>query len=150
MLVSELLAGKPGPVLSTTVDTLVYDVAQVLRDKKIGLLVVCGPGEKIVGVLSERDIVRGFANKGAEIVDVTVAELMTKDVLTCTPSDDTGSVLRRLWINNIRHMPVVENNVLVGILSVRDLLKSIAEAGGDTARDILVAVLQEGKLYPGA
>jgi len=121
-----------------------------LRDRKIGLLVVCGPGDKIVGVLSERDIVRGFADQGAGVAQATVGDLMTKDVQTCEPGDDTGAVLRRLWMNNIRHMPVVENEVLVGVLSVRDLMKSLTQEGTSRARDVLIEVLKEGRYYPGA
>ena len=150
MKVSQLLDEKPGPIHSTTADQLVYEVAQVLREKKIGLVVVCGENGEIVGVLSERDIVRGLAENGAGIMETKVSELMTKDVLTSTPDDDTGAVLRRLWINNIRHMPVVEGKKLVGVLSVRDLLKSITQESSSRARDVLIEVLAEGKLYPGA
>jgi len=150
MRVSEILAEKPGPVVSTTAETSIHDVAKVLRDKKIGLLVVCAPGDKIVGVLSERDIVRGFADQGSDITQAKVEDLMTKDVQTCEPADDTGAVLRRLWMNNIRHMPVVEDGVLVGVLSVRDLMKSLTQEGSSRARDVLIEVLREGRYYPGA
>ena len=75
-------------------ESSLHDVAKVLRDRKIDLLVVSGPGEKIFGVLSERDIVRGFADKGADVAQATVGNLMTKDVQTCEPGDDTGAVLR--------------------------------------------------------
>ena len=75
---------------------------------------------------------------------------MTKVVLTCTPDDDTSVVLRLLWINNLRHMPVVRDDLLVSILSVRDLLKSITEEGGTRARKILLDVLREERYYPGA
>ena len=75
---------------------------------------------------------------------------MTKVVLTYTPDDDTSVVLRLLWINNLRHMPVVRDDLLVSILSGRDLLKSITEEGGTRARKILLAVLREERYYTGA
>ena len=75
---------------------------------------------------------------------------MTKDSLTCTPDDDTSAVLRRLWINNIRHIPVVRDDLLIELLSVRNLLKSNAEEGGTRAQEILLDVLREGRYYPGA
>ena len=149
MQVRQLLAGNRGPVETTTPATVIHEVAKILRNKKIGLVVVSGEKGAIAGVLSERDIIRGLANRGAGIVETTVSELMTRDVLTCLPSDDTAAVLRRMWINNIRHMPVVEDGELVGILSVRDLLKSITQEGGARARDILIEVLREGRYYPG-
>ena len=92
------------------------------------------PDGEIVGVLSERDFVRGFAEKGAAIMDVKVTDLMTKDVLTAGLADDSSAILRKLWINNAWHMPVVQDGALVGIL----------------ARDILLDVLREGRYYPGA
>ena len=111
---------------------------------------VSGPGDKVVGVLSESDIVRGFADQGADVAQATVGDLMTRAVQTCELGDDTGAVLRRLWMNNIRHMPVVENEVLVGVLSVRDLMKSLTQEGMSWARDVLIEVLKEGRYYPGA
>ena len=150
MKVSQLLAERSGPVLSTEPDTTIHDVAKTLRERKIGLLVVCGTRGEFVGVISERDIIRGLAEVGADVISTKVSSLMTKDVLTCTPDDDTSAVLRRLWINNIRHMTVVREDLLVGILSVRDLLKSITEEGGTRAREILLDVLREGRYYPGA
>ncbi len=150
MKVSQLLAERSGPVLSTEPDTTIHDVAKTLRERKIGLLVVCGTRGEIVDVISERNSIRGLAEVGADVISTKVSSLMTKDVLTCTPDDDTSAVLRRLWINNIRHMPVVREDLPVGILSVRDLLKSITEEGGTSAREILLDVLREGRYYPGA
>lgn len=108
------------------------------------------PDGEIVGVLSERNFVRGFAEKGAAIMDVKVTDLMTKDVLTAGLTDDSSAILRKLWINNVRHMPVVQDGALVGILSVRDLMKSLTQEDGTRAQDILLDVLREGRYYPGA
>lgn len=150
MKVRELLAEKTGPVQSVNPEDMVHSVAKILRDKKIGLVVVCGVGGEIVGVLSERDIVRGLADTGPKLMELKVADLMTEDVLTATPEDDTSAVLRKLWINNVRHMPVVQDGGLFGILSVRDLMKSLTQEDGTRARDILLDVLREGRYYPGA
>ena len=108
------------------------------------------PDGEIVGVLSERDFVRRFAEKGAAIMDVKVTDLITKDVLTAGLADDSSAILRKLWINNVRHMPVVQDGALVGILSVRDLMKSLTQEDGTRAQDILLDVLREGRYYPGA
>jgi len=108
------------------------------------------PDGEIVGVLSERNFVRGFAEKGAAIMDVKVTDLITKDVLTAGLADDSSAILRKLWINNVRHMPVVQDGALVGILSVRDLMKSLTQEDGTRAQDILLDVLREGRYYPGA
>ena len=108
------------------------------------------PDGEIVGVLSERDFVRGFAEKGAAIMDVKVTDLITKDVLTAGLAYDSSAILRKLWINNVRHMPVVQDGALVGILSVRDLMKSLTQEDGTRAQDILLDVLREGRYYPGA
>ena len=103
------------------------------------------PDGEIVGVLSERNFVRGFAEKGAAIMDVKVTDLITKDVLTAGLADDSSAILRKLWINNVRHMPVVQDGALVGILSVRDLMKSLTQEDGTRAQDILLDVLREGR-----
>ena len=150
MKVSQLLAEKAGPVQAVAPEDMVHGVAKILKEKKIGLVVVCGPDGAIVGVLSERDIVRGLAEKGAAIMDAKVTDLMTKDVLTAGLEDDTSAVLRKLWINNVRHMPVVQDGALVGILSVRDFMKSLTQEDGTRARAILLDVLREGRYYPGA
>ena len=150
MKVSQLLAEKAGPVQSAGPEDMVHGVAKILKEKKIGLVVVCGPDGAIVGVLSEHDIVRGLAEKGAVIMVVKVTDLMTKDVLTAELEDDTSVVLRKLWSNNVRHMPVVQDGALVGILSVRDLMKTLTQEDGTRARDILLDVLCEGRYYLGA
>ena len=150
MKVRQLLAAKAGPVQSVAPEDMIHGVAKILREKKNGLVVVCGPDGEIVGVLSERHIVRGFAEKGAAIMDVKVTDLMTKDVLTAGLADDSSAILRKLWINNVRHMPVVQDGALVGILSVRDLMKSLTQEDGTRAQDILLDVLREGRYYPGA
>jgi CBS domain-containing protein len=150
MKVRQLLAEKAGPVQSVAPEDMIHGVAKILKEKKIGLDVVCGPDGEIVGVLSKRDIVRGFAEKGAAIMDVKVTDLMTKDVLTAGLADDSSAILRKLWINNVRHMPVVQDGALVGILSVRDLMKSLTQEDGTRAQDILLDVLREGRYYPGA
>ena len=133
MKVSQLLAEKAGPVQSVAPEDM-----------------VCGPDGAIVGVLSERKIVRGLAEKGAAIMDVKVTDLMTKGLLTAGLEDDTSAVLRKLWINNVGHMPVVQDGALVGTLSVHDLMNSLTKEDGTRARDILLDVLREGSYYPGA
>ena len=149
MTIQAVLAGREGPVITTVAYATCVDAAQLLSDRRIGLLVVCDEDGGIVGVLSERDIVRGLAEHGSELADKSVAELMTRDVLTCAPSDSENDVIETMLDRNIRHMPVVDAGVLAGLVSIRDLMRHMIENDASRVKDKMLSIYKKSD-YPGA
>jgi CBS domain-containing protein len=87
-------------------------------------MVVSEDGRSVSGMISERDVVRGLAERGARILEVPVAELMTRTVFSCGPKDTIKQVMAEMTRRRVRHLPVVADGVLVGIVSIGDVVKS--------------------------
>ncbi|NRP12654.1 Inosine-5'-monophosphate dehydrogenase [Aliiroseovarius sp. xm-m-379] len=117
-----ILDHKGHEVITTSPTTSVRDVVAILRDKRIGAIVVIDPEGELVGILSERDIVRALADRPDHTLPGQVQELMTTDVQTCSPDDSSESVLTRMTEGRFRHMPVIEGGQLVGLISIGDLI----------------------------
>jgi CBS domain-containing protein len=129
MLVKSILKEKGPGVVAVGPDMRVIDALQVLADKRIGAVLVWDNDQKIMGILSERDVVRALPVKGAGILDIPVSELMTRTVVTCRPEDTVDRLMALMTDNRIRHVPVVESGKLMGIVSIGDVVKNkIAEA----------------------
>lgn len=125
MLVQQILKAKGGDGVITVVpDTLVSDAAQILAERRIGGVVVSSDGEKPVGILSERDIVRSLAMRGATCMDDKVSDLMTRNPVCCNRQDTSDAVLSRMTDGRFRHMPVVDDGKLVGIVTIGDVVKA--------------------------
>ncbi len=124
MNVETILAGKGRDVLTIAPDAVIADAVQLLGAKGIGAVVVSADGKMVAGILSERDIVHGLAEHGGALLDRRVDELMTRDVETCSGRDTDQEVLALMTERRFRHVPVVEDGVLVGIVSIGDVVKS--------------------------
>jgi len=125
MQVQQILKSKGiTSVFTVTPDTLVSEAAKLLAEKRIGSLVVSTNGDKAEGILSERDIVRELAARGASCLDDTVGAYMTRDPVTCTMSDTADSVLNKMTDGRFRHMPVVEDGAMVGLITLGDVVKA--------------------------
>lgn len=123
MLINTILNDKGNKVETIPDTTTLLDAAKFLDQKRIGAIVaVDGTGE-LCGVLSERDIVRRFARNGEKTVTMTVAQAMTRGVITAAPTEDVDTCLGRMTDRRIRHLPVVDNGKLIGIISIGDLVK---------------------------
>ena len=135
MLVSHILNSKPRTGVETIPPAItVREAAETLAQKKIGALIVSGDGAGILGILSERDIVRELAVRGASCLNVSVDAIMTTSVKTCTPSDTVGSISQRMSEGRFRHMPVVEDGRLCGVISIGDVVKArMSEIEGENA-----------------
>jgi CBS domain-containing protein len=109
----------------STVRTLekVADAVRKLDAERIGALVVVDRWGKLAGMFSERDVVHALARHGAEALDYEVHELMTPEVTTCTPADRIDTVMEVMTAHRIRHLPVMEDGKLVGLVSIGDLVK---------------------------
>jgi CBS domain-containing protein len=123
MIVKTILASKGSEVVSVEPTADLVAAAKLLVKHRIGVLVVTDVGSHLVGILSERDIIRVLAENGGAALQMSVAEVMTRDVLTCDITDSTNSVLKRMTTGKFRHMPVLENDRVVGLVSIGDIGK---------------------------
>ena len=129
MQVREILSAKGGRVVTIRPDATVATAVHRLALERVGALVVSEDGSAIAGILSERDVVGALAEQGAGIlaVDFRVGDLMTRRVVTCRPEDQVKTVMAEMTRRRVRHLPVVENGRLVGIVSIGDIVKSRLE-----------------------
>ena len=124
MTVAKILNSKgSGVVLTIAPDKLVSDAAAMLSERRIGSLVVSEDGASALGILSERDIVREIGRRGHGCLSETVSDMMTKDLVTCERSDKADDVLAKMTAGRFRHMPVVEEGKLVGLITLGDVVK---------------------------
>ena len=123
MLVGDVLAHHGLGVIALLPDTLVAGAALLLAEQSISAGVIIDPDRGMVGIVSERDITRGLGQHGAAVADMSVSELMTKDIVSCAPEDTVADALGVMKSMNVRHLPVVDcENHLVGMVSMRDLI----------------------------
>ena len=123
MKVQDILSAKGNRVATMRPDTSVETVAHRLRLDHIGAVVVSSDGKTIEGILSERDIVYGLVEHGIGLLKMTAADLMTREVVTCRPQDGIKDVMLKMTHRRIRHLPVLENGKLAGIVSIGDVVK---------------------------
>ena len=127
MRVSELLKTKGSSVVTLKPDALVSELVGELTRRNIGAVVVSNDGSTVKGIASERDVVRAVNQFGAAILDQPVRALMSSDVHTCSPDDAVDSLMATMTNHHIRHVPVIEHGVLVGIVSIGDVVKTRLE-----------------------
>ncbi len=125
MHVAVILKQKGPDVVTTTPERTIAETAKLLDRHRIGAVVVLdtADGGAVAGVLSERDIVRGIARHGERALAMSVRELMTSDVVVCTPGDTVQDLMGLMTLRRIRHVPVVEDGRLSGIISIGDVVK---------------------------
>jgi CBS domain-containing protein len=121
--VSEVLHDKGGSVETIRPDAKVLLAVHRMRMHNVGALVVSRDGAKVDGVLSERDIVRGLTTHGADLLEMSVVAVMSRAVPTCAPDDTLASVMAKMTRTRNRHVPVVADGRLCGIMSLGDVVK---------------------------
>ncbi len=126
MKVKELLSIKGLECFSITSDQSLLDAAKQMNECNIGALLVMDKGS-LVGIVTERDIVKNAANEAKECKDVKIRDVMSKNLLVVKPGDDLDYVMAIMIQNNIRHTPVVEESGLVGLLSMRDVVRVLVK-----------------------
>jgi CBS domain-containing protein len=125
MQVHHILSVKGDAVATVAPDAAISDAVEMLRQRGIGALVVSTDGQRIEGILSERDIVRRLAVDGPNIMDIPVRSVMTEEVMTCSGNDDTDVLMRNMTDHRVRHLPVVDDGGLLrGIVSIGDVVKA--------------------------
>ena len=139
MLIEEILLNKNKSLVTIRPDQQVNDAVAVLSDNNIGALPVVEDGNRLVGIISERDIVRLVSERGAEVLSAPIADVMTGEVFTCTPADDVDDVMGLMKSKRVRHFPVVENGRLSDMISSRDAMFAMLDESLEHRRNLAVA-----------
>ena len=123
MFVRDILAAKPsGPIYAVSRDASVSTAAELLSGKRIGAVIVREVDGPLDGILSERDIVREIGRRGVGCMSDCVADLMTSNVKSCSSTDTTQAVMQMMTEGRFRHMPVIDEGALVGVVSIGDVV----------------------------
>lgn len=129
MNVNTILNLKGGDVVTVTTSTSIVDVTKTLAKFGIGSIVVTNDDGSLAGIVSERDVVRAIAHMGADVTSEPVSEIMTENIITCQRNDSIDKIMGLMTSKRFRHMPVVEEGKLKGIISIGDVVQQrIAEA----------------------
>ena len=125
MLVQQILGSKAsGGVLSVKPTDSVSDAIKLLSEKRIGSVVVSANGESLDGILSERDVVRELGRRGAAVLAEPVSALMTANIVTCNESDTADQILQMMTDGRFRHLPVMREGKMIGLISIGDVVKA--------------------------
>ncbi|MDR3519004.1 MAG: CBS domain-containing protein [Azospirillaceae bacterium] len=124
MHVAAVLKRKGTKIITIAPDQSITKAAHLLTSNHIGAVPVVDPHDGLVGIISERDIVRGITEHGSSVLNLAVETLMTRDVLTCTPQETMGTIMDLMTTRRIRHLPVIERGALCGIISIGDAVKN--------------------------
>jgi CBS domain-containing protein len=124
MKVMDILAAKGGgEVIGIEPTATLEAAAKLLSKHRIGAVVIRGAGGRLAGILSERDIVRALAHDGAGALNYPVGQVMTRDVVTCGENDTCADIMEQMTSRKFRHLPVMRDNELVGLISIGDVVK---------------------------
>jgi CBS domain-containing protein len=129
--IRDLLKKKGNQVWSTTLDSSVLDTLKLMDEKDVGALLVLDKGN-IVGIVSERDVVRSIARSERCVLNTTILEYITKNVITVHPDQSVDDCLQLMTDKHFRHLPVVEDNKLIGLISIGDVVKEIISSKEST------------------
>lgn len=127
MKVRDMIAAKGDKVATAQPDATVDTVLHRLKLERVGALVVSKDGETVSGIISERDIVRSLPDHGAALLEMPVSKIMTKTVKTCSPDANIQEIMSEMTHSRFRHMPVVKDGKLCGIISIGDVVKNRLE-----------------------
>jgi CBS domain-containing protein len=132
MSVAAILRGKPDRLIGLEEDRSLAEAAQLLTRERIGALIVRNKAGDMIGILSERDIVRAIAKDGAAVIDRPISSMMTTEVVCVTPEDEIGEVMSLMTERRFRHLPVKRGARLIGMVSIGDVVKQrVEEAEGE-------------------
>jgi len=144
MLVEQFLGTRTGMLITCRKDDTVISAATLLSTNRIGAMPVLNNDNKLVGLLSERDVVKAIAMRGCDLMTMRVGELMSRNLVTCSVEDDMDRAMMLMNRHHFRHLPVLDDGELVGILSIRDTLEIAArdkELEANVMRDISIAAM---------
>lgn len=125
MQVADIIQKTGGRIVSTEPGRKIPEVARILEQERVGAALVRGDGGVLLGILSERDIVRGLARHGPEALAMAASDLMTAPVIVCGPETDTEELMQRMLGSRIRHLPVVRDGTLLAVVSIGDVVNAV-------------------------
>jgi CBS domain-containing protein len=123
MIVKAILSSKGPDVISIEPTATLETAVKTLATHKIGALLVLGPDRRLIGILSERDVVRVLAEQGPDVLHQPLSQVMTRKVVTCSQSDSVAVLMERMTTGKFRHLPVIEQDRLIGVVSIGDVVK---------------------------
>jgi len=129
MRISEVLATKGHTIYEVAPDASLREAASQLLERNIGALICSDRTGGIVGILSEREIARAFARQGGDLITLSVSEAMSRDVVACGGDDKVEEILDIMTETRCRHIPVVKDGVVLGLVSIGDLVKAMKREG---------------------
>jgi CBS domain-containing protein len=141
MFVNQLLKNKGGEVFTVSPEETLQSIAALLHTRKVGAFIVTDKVGRVVGVISERDIIRAIAASGASALMLPVNQFMTRDVIVARLGETIDALLERMTDRRIRHLPVMDEQKLAGIVSIGDLVKSkiaMAEHEAETLKNYIL------------
>jgi CBS domain-containing protein len=127
MFIRQILSTKGGRVIGTAPATTIAEVVGLLERERIGAVVVTDEQGRLAGILSERDVACGLARHGPALLAMRAEQIMTAKVITCAPDDRVDQVMQQMTAGRFRHVPVLEDGAMVGIISIGDVVKSRLE-----------------------
>ena len=127
MFVSDILSHKGGLVFTVSQGTTVAEIAQQLSTRRIGAVLIMADAESVAGIVSERDLVRAFAQHGPAALTLEARQIMTRDVVSCHPDDPIEHVMGLMTSGRFRHLPVMDRDELIGLISIGDVVKARLE-----------------------
>ncbi len=142
MRIREVLRRKGDTVVTVPPDASVDDLLELMSDRGIGAVVVSADGTGVIGIVSERDVVRALHAVGADVLNRPVSSIMTTEVRTCVPDDDLETLARTMTEFRVRHLPVVVDGRLHGVVSIGDIVKNRIDEL-QVERDQLVGYIQQ-------
>ncbi|MEM7070046.1 MAG: CBS domain-containing protein, partial [Pseudomonadota bacterium] len=134
--VSEILAQKGRAVFTAHHDESIEDIAKTLSEKKIGAAVILDSKDGVCGIASERDIVREIAKEGCDALSKPISVCMTQKVISCSENDSIDSLMDKMTKGRFRHLPVIDDGKLNGIISIGDVVKRKIEMAERDAEDM--------------
>ncbi len=144
MTVSLILKSKGADIISVRPDSALSSVVDILASRKIGAVLVLGIDGRVAGVLSERDVVLALAKHGAGALAMPAADFMTSEVVSAAPHDSIGRVMEKMTHGRFRHLPILDGDRLVGIISIGDVVKLRIDEAEHEAQALRDYVTQAG------
>lgn len=127
MTVAAILSDKGSEIISASPNDTLADICAILGERRIGAVMVLGVDQSIAGIISERDVVGAVCREGADALARPVSEVMTRNVVTCAIDDSINEVMSKMTSGRFRHLPVVDGDRLVGLISIGDVVKQRME-----------------------
>ena len=140
MIVSQILKSKGGQVYTVSKETTIIEISRLLASNRIGAAVIVDGNGSVEGIISERDIVCGISKYGAKVLDMPAEDLMTKNVIMRGTESHINELMLEMSNSRIRHMPILDDGELVGLISIGDVVKNRVEelqAEGDMLREYI-------------